>query len=422
MYKWRSWIEGLDITVVTDHESLTRLRTQKDPTARLLRFIDMIEHFDPNIVWKKGSSNFVADWLSRPPAVTALHRAGDSPGDSVDLTTPETRAASNATGPALEQLTTLDILEIAHTLIHGRPSDSRLPEAWLKRHFAAVNGNLYLLKNNKMLQVLVQADLHRELSRKHKKLGHCSAGLLLREAERQFWSPDLRLDVSRVCLECTTCQLYRKPQQLAEELRPTPPAEPFARWGMDFTGPITNGGQYHIATAVDYGTSWAFATPVQHANADAAIDMLRLLSFTFGYPTEIIADNGGAFASQNFNDVLAANNIHRHAIAPYRPQSNGKVERFHRTLKAILYPMLQAEPATNFPALVYRALDVYKHRPLEHGHSPFFLTFGCRPPEPGKNRPYERELTVEEEFAANKFRAQDMQDLDAIRHNVNSMR
>ena len=426
LYKWRSWIEGLDITVVTDHESLTRLRTQKDPTTRLLRFLDKIEHFDPNIIWKKGSSNFVADWLSRPPADTAVHVAGDSPADPIALDdiqpSSSSRPHNSSSGPALESLTTYDILEIALTMIHGRPSDSRLPMAWLKKNFAAVNGYLYLLKDDKMLKVLVQADLHQELTRLHQNLGHCSAGLLLREAEKRFWSPDMRLDVSRVCLECTTCQLYRKPPQLAEELRPTPPAEPFARWGMDFTGPITHGGQWHIATAIDYATSWAFAIPVLHATADAAIEVLRAISWTFGSPAEIIADNGGAFAAQKFNDTLKLDNIHRHEIAPYRPQSNGKVERFHRTLKAILYPMLHAQPQTSFPTLVQNALNIYKHRPLEHGFTPYFLAFGCQPPEPGKHQLYERELTMEEEHAANKFRAQNLQDLDAIRHNVNSMR
>ena len=426
LYKWRSWIEGLDITVLTDHESLTRLRTQRDPTARLLRFIDKIEHFDPNIVWKKSSTNVVADWLSRPPTDTTIQRAGESASDPIavddSLQPPETRQQQSTFGPALDNLTTLDILEIAHTLLHNRPSDSRLPEAWLKKHFAAVNGSLYLAQGNKFFRVLVQAELLRELTRIHEKLGHCSAGLLLREVEKRLWSPDMRLDVSRVCLECTTCQLYRKPPKLAEDIRPTPPAEPFARWGLDFTGPITHGGSWHIATAIDYGTSWAFATPVTHATADAAINLLQLIKWTFGCPAEIIADNGGAFASQAFDNALKSQNIERHAIAPYRPQSNGKVERFHRTLKAILFPMLQAEPQTIFPALVGRAMNIYKHRPLEHGYTPYFLTFGCKPSEPQKHQRYERELTMEEEFAANKFRAQNLQDLDTIRHNVNSMR
>ena len=211
LYKWRSWIEGLDITVLTDHESLTRLRTQKDPTAHLLRFIDKIELFDPNVVWKKGSTNVVADWLSRPPTDTTIQGAGDSVSDPIavddSLQPPEPPQQQSIIGPALDNLTTLDILEIAHTLLHNRPSDSRLPEAWLKKHFAAVNGTLYLVQGDKFLRVLVQANLLRELTRIHEKLGHCSAGLLLREAGKRLWSPDMRMDVSRVCLECTTCVL-----------------------------------------------------------------------------------------------------------------------------------------------------------------------------------------------------------------------
>ena len=90
--KWRSWIEGMPITVVTDHQSLAGLRKQKDLTNRMRRFLDTIEHFDPLIVWKPGKSNVVADWLSRPPGKSeptdntiTVYAMGSSWNDPIDI-------------------------------------------------------------------------------------------------------------------------------------------------------------------------------------------------------------------------------------------------------------------------------------------------------------------------------------------------
>ena len=44
----------------------------------------------------------------------------------------------------------------------------------------------------------------------------------------------------------------------------------------------------------------------------------------------MLSDNGPCYRSQLFNDTLG-NAVHKYT-RPYRPQTNGKIERFHRTL------------------------------------------------------------------------------------------
>jgi len=31
------------------------------------RFVDILEHFDPKIIYRPGRGNTLTDWLSRPP-------------------------------------------------------------------------------------------------------------------------------------------------------------------------------------------------------------------------------------------------------------------------------------------------------------------------------------------------------------------
>ena len=48
----------------------------------------------------------------------------------------------------------------------------------------------------------------------------------------------------------------------------------------------------------------------------------------------VMTDNGSGYRSRLFNQVLAAQGIRHKYTRPYRPQTNGKVERFNRTLMA----------------------------------------------------------------------------------------
>ena len=46
----------------------------------------------------------------------------------------------------------------------------------------------------------------------------------------------------------------------------------------------------------------------------------------------VMTDNGSCYRSHTWRDALTAAGITHKRIRPYRPQTNGKVERFNRTL------------------------------------------------------------------------------------------
>ena len=46
----------------------------------------------------------------------------------------------------------------------------------------------------------------------------------------------------------------------------------------------------------------------------------------------MLTDNGSCYRSRIWRDALAAAGIKHKRTRPYRPQTNGKVERFNRTL------------------------------------------------------------------------------------------
>jgi transposase InsO family protein len=46
----------------------------------------------------------------------------------------------------------------------------------------------------------------------------------------------------------------------------------------------------------------------------------------------VLSDNGSCYRSYAWRDTCAALGIVHKRTRPYRPQTNGKIERFHRTL------------------------------------------------------------------------------------------
>ncbi len=68
-------------------------------------------------------------------------------------------------------------------------------------------------------------------------------------------------------------------------------------------------------------TATAFWTRAQAFFAQAGITIQRVLT-----------DNGSCYRSRDWRDALAAAEITHKRTRPYRPQTNGKVERLNRTL------------------------------------------------------------------------------------------
>ena len=49
--------------------------------------------------------------------------------------------------------------------------------------------------------------------------------------------------------------------------------------------------------------------------------------------TRLLSDNGSGYISRAFREYLHLVGIRHILAAPYHPQTNGKLERYHRTLK-----------------------------------------------------------------------------------------
>jgi transposase InsO family protein len=97
-------------------------------------------------------------------------------------------------------------------------------------------------------------------------------------------------------------------------------------------------GTAYVHTVIDDHSRVAYAEVHDDETAATATAVLRRAVAWFaarGVKTErVLSDNGSAYRSHAWRDACTQLNITHKRTRPYRPQTNGKIERFHRTLAA----------------------------------------------------------------------------------------
>ena len=99
-----------------------------------------------------------------------------------------------------------------------------------------------------------------------------------------------------------------------------------------------NYGHAYVHTVVDDHSRVAYAEIHNDEQATTAVGVLRRAVLWFaarGVVTErVLTDNGSCYRSHLWRQQCADLDISHKRTRPYRPQTNGKVERFHRTMTA----------------------------------------------------------------------------------------
>ena len=68
--------------------------------------------------------------------------------------------------------------------------------------------------------------------------------------------------------------------------------------------------------------------------ADVELIIQQALEKYPGVSPRIISDNGPQFIAKDFKEFIRLTGISHVRTSPYYPQSNGKLERYHRTIKS----------------------------------------------------------------------------------------
>jgi transposase InsO family protein len=237
----------------------------------------------------------------------------------------------------------------------------------------------------------------------HRRQGHCSAGLSIRELSKRWWHPELALAIYDAVLRCPQCQLMKKPDPTPQGLTPITPSEPLTRWGIDHTGPIEHSQlvKKHMLNAIEYATGWAECFWVEDITGGTTLAYMDQIRTRFGPIKEMISDNGTAFVNHLSEAWFERHGIRHLRSTPAHPRTNGRVERFNGVIKEILNKTRLDDPGMSMEAALQHSTYIYNRRPGLHGYSPYYLMYGVVPADQTQylTQPYIREPSEAEEIA-----------------------
>ncbi|MCG8096512.1 MAG: DDE-type integrase/transposase/recombinase [Candidatus Thiodiazotropha endolucinida] len=194
---------------------------------------------------------------------------------------------------------------------------------------------IYQLVTPDVIQKVIFDHLH-----SHVTAGHLGRDRTLESIRRRFYWPGVREDVERWIKSCDTCARVKPgPGRGKAALQQFKVSAIMQCVAIDIFGPlpISENGNEYIIVLGEYFSKWVEAWAVPNHTAQTVADKLVCEFFTkYGCPQQIHTDQGREFQSELFRILCKNFGIKQTRTAPYRPNSDGLVERFNRTLKQML--------------------------------------------------------------------------------------
>ena len=104
---------------------------------------------------------------------------------------------------------------------------------------------------------------------------------------------------------------------------------------------VIDWGWYYLVTVMDDFSRFILAWELRSDMAagslidvvQQAVDLTGMTDVSVEDRTVLLSDNGPGYLSRQFNEYLGLVGIRHILASPFHPQTNGKIERYHRTLK-----------------------------------------------------------------------------------------
>ena len=198
--------------------------------------------------------------------------------------------------------------------------------------------------------------------------------------KRKYYWPGIRKQIFRHCKKCKECILQNQGQPEKCFGHFDLPELPMEFICMDLVGPIhpsSSRGNKYVLTVIDMLTGFTIAVPIKNKNAETICEAYRDNVYcVFGRSSRMLTDNGSEFKNKEMQEVCDVLGL-KHIFSPvYTPQSNGRLEGWHRFFKACIAKHIHGG-GVKWDELVPLAVSAYNFFPCQSSkESPFILMFG----------------------------------------------
>ncbi len=392
------YLYGRGILLRTDNAAVSWMRNLKKPTGQVARWLEELGTYNLEVVHRAGRKHSNADALSRYPCKACKRQEENQ--DSLDdeeedpASSQVLQDSDPCVGPTNQgSKEKHDVRVITRSQVDPSPSQGPLVslEGWsleeihqkqvgdgqvgpilialiedekpkwsdishlsstsktLWRHWDRLhlnNGVLYrrwVSENGSTHQLVVPEELKKDILLLYHDIpsgGHLGSEKTLERIKTSFYWPGMKNEVEKYCTTCDKCtarKQSRSPQKCPMSSYLV--GEPMEKVALDILGPLplTQLGNRYVLVIMDCFSKWteAVALPDQEA-ATVAKAFVDNFVCRFGTPLQVHTDQGSNFESQLFQDLCSWLQIHKTRTSGMRPQSNGGVERFNRTLEVML--------------------------------------------------------------------------------------
>lgn len=313
-------IEGRHVTLFTDHKPLmsayhspNQLKSDKQQ-----RHLSLVTELVADMKYIRGDKNIVADCLSRPALAV-----------SVDF---------------------FDLSALAELQIHDEETKSYKDK--LKSYPVGANV-LWCDDSLPSPRPFVPLSARRSIFESLHHVSHPGIKASLRLIKGRYYWPDIDKQIRLWCRGCLACQQSKVYRHTKSEIQQFDiPSARFETIHVDIVGPLPpvkqHGEAYaspyrYLLTCIDRATRWIEAVPMSDITAaSVAIAFLQGWISRFGVPLYVVTDRGTQFESELFRELSVLVGFHRLRTTAYRPQTNGRIERTHRTIKSALIARKQS--------------------------------------------------------------------------------
>lgn len=374
--KFRGYIEGGEVKLLTDHQPLKWLLSVKSPTGRLARWGLQIQQLNFSIEYIPGKVNVTADMLSRPPCSEDDHKNAESCICAFFIDMPN-KSSSQIRD---EQMKDEYLKEIIISL--EKQDENSLK--WINRSYILNDGILYCYANDDCdeAQLVIPSHERADILKSYhddSTAGHYGTErTIARISSRYFW-PGMRSEIAKYVKNCIDCQRFKatnlKPAGL---LQTTSSKQRFEVVSVDLFGPLpqTEGGYRWILIVEDVASRWTELFKLTDATSEACAKILiEEIFFRYGVPRRIKSDNGVQFVSAIMQKVTYCLGIQQQFTPVFHPEAN-PVERKNRDLKYQLAIMVQDHHQDWHHCLPAIRFAMNSSKCQSTGYSASFLTFG----------------------------------------------
>ena len=147
--------------------------------------------------------------------------------------------------------------------------------------------------------------------------------------------------------------------------------------------PTSAQGNKYILVITDFFTKWVEAFPLKDTTANTLANvMLNEVVCRYGVLTYIHSDQGANLCSAVIKSLCQLLGITTMRTSAYHPEGNGQVERFNRTIEAILAKTVESDQH-DWDSQLPKALFAYRIAIHEStSFTPYHLNFGRSPQLP----------------------------------------